>query len=177
MATLSGGQALQTKLNDLAKNLTKKSQVNVGFLEGATYPDGTPVAMVAAIQNDGAPSQGIPPRPFFSDMIRDKSPEWGGDLAKVLQSNGFDADNGLEIMGTVIAGQLQESIIDVTSPALSILTLMARKAKMQGRTITGSVLGELANERRKGPPDLSGVSTKPEIDTGHMLASVDHEVK
>ena len=52
---LSGGDALEAKLKQLAEKITKASTLEVGFKEGAVYPDskGTPVAMVAAIQEFG----------------------------------------------------------------------------------------------------------------------------
>ena len=47
----SGSKALE-KLADQIK----KSKLEVGFFESAKYPDGTPVAYVAAIQEFGNPA-------------------------------------------------------------------------------------------------------------------------
>ena len=49
MATVTGGDKVGPKLAEFATLLSNASSVRVGFLEGATYPDGTPVALVAAI--------------------------------------------------------------------------------------------------------------------------------
>jgi len=49
----SGGDALKAKLEEIAKKVGKVDTVNVGFLEGATYPDGTPIAMIAAVNEFG----------------------------------------------------------------------------------------------------------------------------
>ena len=133
-------------LRRLGGNLSRKVQLRVGFPEGATYPDGTPVAAVAAIQNFGAPNKGIPPRPFFSSMIADKSPAWPGQLGARLAARDNDVEAALTDMGEVIAGQLREAIVATNAPALSPETA-----------------------RRKG-------STKPLVDTGQMLASVAYEV-
>ena len=76
MATISGGQKLDAALREMASKVAVPATLRVGFLENAKYPDGTPVAMVAAIQDYGAPGAGIPPRPFFRNMIADKQREW-----------------------------------------------------------------------------------------------------
>lgn len=120
--------------------------VKVGFLEGATYPDGTPVALIAAIQNFGAPARGIPPRPFFSNMITEKGPGWGGKLARVLKAANYDTATALGRMGEGIAGQLRTSINETNSPALADSTIAAKGFD------------------------------KPLIDTGHMWNSIAYEV-
>jgi hypothetical protein len=183
MAEVKGGDKLEAYLNDLAKNLTAKAEVRVGFIDGATYPDdgsGKPVlvAMVAAIQNDGAPGAGIPKRPFFTDMVRQNSPNWGPELALVLKANGMDAAKSLALMGARIQGQLQDSIRAVQDPPLSPLTMAVRKFRRDnpGVRVTGSLIGELAAGLRYHP-DFTGVSAKPLVDTGFMLRSVTFEVK
>lgn len=144
MATIefSGGSKLEAVLKEIAANAGKAKELSVGFMSGATYPDGTPVAMVAAIQNYGAPEANIPARPFFSNMVKDKSPKWGESLGNVLQENNYDADLALKAMGQGIEGQLQESIRQTESPALALSTIKAKGF------------------------------AKPLIDTGHMLNSV-----
>jgi len=76
VAVLTGGGKLEGFLAGIGRRLASGDAVKVGFLEGSTYPDGTPTALVAAIQNFGAPARGIPPRPFFSNMVTAKSPGW-----------------------------------------------------------------------------------------------------
>ena len=44
MAEIRGGDKLAGYLSDLAKKVTNASTLKVGFLENATYPDGTPTA-------------------------------------------------------------------------------------------------------------------------------------
>ena len=147
MADISGGQKLEDYLNELARSLRSGAAVKVGFLENATYPDGTKVAMVAAIQDFGAPSVGIPPRPFFRNMVAAKKDEWPRAVAQLLKANNYDARKTLEQAGAAIAGQLRQSIIDTNDPPLS------------PRTIA-----------RKG-------SRKPLVDTGVLLNSIDYEVE
>jgi hypothetical protein len=146
MASVSGGSKMEAALRNLAERLGKGAEVHVGFLEGATYPDGTPVAEVAAIQNYGAPAAGIPARPFFSNMIADKSPDWSKKFESVLKQADYDPATALERMGEGIAGQLREEIVATNDPPLAPATIA-----------------------RKG-------SAKVLVDTGQMLASVDKEV-
>jgi hypothetical protein len=147
MAEIKGGNTWQKALDAIAVNVSKASVVEVGFLAGATYPDGTSVPMVAAINEYGAPSRGIPPRPFFRSMIAEKSKEWPDAVQKLLKAHGYAADATLMDMGELIKGELQQSIVDLISPPLAASTIAA-----------------------KG-------SSKPLVDTGVMLRSVDYAVK
>jgi len=145
--TLTGGDGLEAKLKELAGKLgAKKREVRVGFFENAKYPDGTSVATIAAIQNFGAPSRGIPPRPFFSNMVAAKSPGWPDSFVRIMKANEYDLDLSLNLLGGGIAGQLRQSIKDTNSPPLSPVTV-----------------------RKKG-------FAKPLIDTAVMFQSVDFEV-
>jgi hypothetical protein len=147
MATITGGKKLEAELRRLAGQVAKPAMLRVGFLEGARYPDGTPVAMVAAIDEFGAPSRGQPPRPAFRNMIAAKSGEWPAAVAGLLKSNDYDAEKTLQLAGAAIAGQLRQSISTITSPPLKPATI-----------------------KRKG-------FDKPWIETSHLLNSVDFEVK
>ncbi|HFY5859508.1 TPA: hypothetical protein ACIH6E_003942 [Salmonella enterica subsp. enterica serovar Typhimurium] len=147
MTTFSGGAALEAKLSELAEKLGDGKMLRVGFLEGATYPDGQSVPMVAAANEYGDPAMNRPPRPFFRNMIADKSPEWPQDIAKIAETTGYDAETMLGLMGEHIKGQLQGSIRDLMEPALSPVTIA-----------------------KKG-------FSKPLIETSHMLNSVDYDIK
>ena len=177
VSEVKGGDGLDKKLAEIAARLGRGGALKVGFLEGATYPDGTSVAMVAAIQNFGAPSRGIPPRPFFSNMVKEKSPGWPAQLAQILEATQMDLPASLALMGEGIAGQLRDAIIATSAPPLSPVTLMLRKMRSedQGLVVTGRTVGEAAARVRAGE-GVGDVSTKPLVDSGHMLASVDYEV-
>ncbi|EMW9885859.1 hypothetical protein AAFW11_001380 [Salmonella enterica] len=58
---VTGGRQFRQKLKQAADSLKSGKSLKVGFLEGATYPDGTPVAYIAAIQEFGG-SAVIPAR-------------------------------------------------------------------------------------------------------------------
>lgn len=177
MTALKGGNKLRARLKELASKLDKPGTLKVGFLENATYPDGTPVAMVAAINEFGAPNAGIPPRPAFRNMIADKSPTWGDAVEQNLVATDYDVETTLERVGMGIKGQLQQSIIDTMSPPLSPVTLMLRKMKADNPdlVVTGATVGEAARRVAAGE-SYGGVSTKPLVESGHMLNSVDYEV-
>ena len=177
MAVGKGGHNLQKRLQDMAGKLSGAQSVKVGFLAGATYPDGKPVAMVAAIQEYGAPRAGIPPRPFFRNMISAKKSEWGPATAELLKANDYDARMTLDQLGGAVAGQLRESIADLYDPALSPVTLMLRKMFGNNHSaIRGRDVAE-ARRRVQAGESTDGVSTKPLVWTGHLINSVDHEVK
>lgn len=119
-----GGDQLRMKLNGIAEKIGRGKKVRVGFLEGATYPDGTPVATVAAIQEFG--SQTIPARPFFREMISEKKDGWGASLGNLLKASDMDSAKALNLMGEGIEGQLKQSINELMQPPLAPSTI-ARK--------------------------------------------------
>lgn len=142
-----GGDKWEAVLEGIAQRSSRASHVAVGFLERATYPDGTSVALVATVQEYGAPSRGIPSRPFFRGMVRTKQGEWPRAVARLLVSNNYDARRTLEQAGAAIAGQLRQAITTFRGVPLSPATVA-----------------------RKG-------HAKQLVDTGHMLRSVDYEVR
>lgn len=147
MTTFSGGDALQKKLAKIAEKLGDPKTLRVGFLEGATYPDGQSVAMVAAANEFGDPGMNRPARPFFRRMLAEQSPLWGDEFGKIALAVNYDAQTLFSLMGERIKDQLQDSIREFTDPALAQSTI-----------------------DRKG-------HAKPLIDTSHMLNSVDYDVK
>ncbi|OYY83018.1 MAG: hypothetical protein B7Y46_16635 [Acidovorax sp. 28-64-14] len=142
----SGGDKLEKYLADALASAESAKQLSVGFMSGATYPDGTKVAYVAAINNYGAPGRNIPPRPFFSGMVEQKSPGWGARLGEALKFTDFNGKKALSLMGEEIVGDLKQSITDMDSPPLSPATIA-----------------------RKG-------FAKPLIDTSHMINSAQYAV-
>lgn len=162
MASIQGGAQMQAKLKAIAERLGNASSVQVGFLAEATYPDGKPVAMIAAIQEFGAPAAGIPPRPYFRNMISAKKGEWPGAVAGLVKQNDYDALRVLQLTGEAVAGQLRESIVLTNSPPLKPSTIVRK-----GGT----------RDMNYDPKDPSTFAAKPLVDTGHMLGSVDYEVK
>lgn len=147
MVKIVGGDKLAARLAEISRHASKSANLSVGFLEGSTYPDGTPVPLVAAVQEFGAPSRNIPPRPFFRNMVAEKSPEWPDAIATVLKAADYDATRTMMQVGEGIKGQLQQSIIDTNAPPLAPTTVKAKGFD------------------------------KPLVDTGHLLRSIDYTVK
>lgn len=145
---MTGGDKLQAHLDKILVRISGAQSVRVGFLEGTTYPDGTSVAMVAAVNEFGNPGHNQPPRPFFRNMIDADAPAWGKVAAQALKGADYDAALALGRMGEFIKSELQDSIRGFNSVPLSPRTIAAK----------GGVKKQL-------------------IDTGHMLNSVDYEVK
>jgi hypothetical protein len=140
MVQLKGGDKLAAKLAEISKNLTKAASVDIGFLEGATYPDGTSVALVAAVNEFG--SADTPPRPFFRGMIVEKSPEWPDAVGNLLVANGYDADKTLGQTGAAIKGQLQAAIVAYSGTPLKPATI-ARKGNDKQLVDTGHMLASV----------------------------------
>lgn len=126
MAAIKGGDRMDAYMQNLASKLDKPGTLRVGFMEDAEYPDGTSVAMVAAIQNFGAPAVGIPPRPFFSNMVKAEAHNWGPLLANILFNRKNDVQQSLELLGMGIQGQLRKSIDNTNEPPLAPATIAAK---------------------------------------------------
>lgn len=101
---IQGGNKLLSHLKKMKGKLT----ITSGFYKGSTYPDKTPVAFVAYINNYGTVKDGgfIPPRPFFSDAVRGNKKKWTDNLGKVLKSKKYDFKQA----GTIIGLQMQQDI-------------------------------------------------------------------
>lgn len=104
---LKGGDKLQKALADIAENLGSGS-VSVGFLAGATYPDGTPVPAVAFWNEYGTSRS--PARPFFRTTIAEKNGEWAKKLGKSVVHYDYDTEKILSFMGQTIQQDVQASI-------------------------------------------------------------------
>lgn len=116
--TLQGSDGVMKALEDIAKRMGG-GEVSVGFMEGATYPEGTPVAAVAFWNEYGVPSHNQPPRPFFRQMIAAESPTWPGKMAKLAKAADYDGDRVLALMGEDIGAGLVQSIRDLETPELA----------------------------------------------------------
>lgn len=125
-------------------------EVRAGWFETAKYPDGTPVAYVAAIQEFGVPPKNIPARSFMRPTVAAKSNEWNAKLRSLLK-RATDGGMALEALGAVVAGDFREAIINVNEPPLAPATLHAR--------------------RRRG-----NASTKPLSDTRVLMQTLTHHV-
>ncbi|ENT4449065.1 hypothetical protein ACFFVU_002976 [Salmonella enterica] len=136
-------------LNNIGRNISDK-QLKVGFIDGATYPDGTPVAMVAATNEYGNPANNQPPRPFFRNAIAEHESEWLDAISRGLQK-GVPLEDVLAVVGERAVGDVVQSIATLMDPPLSPATIASRKSK-------------------------GNASTKPLVDTKVMIRDVHYEV-
>ncbi len=184
-ATISGGDKLQAYLSRIAGRMANAKVVNVGFKEGATEagggakasgvePDGTSIPMIAAIQEFGAPRAGIPPRPFFRNMIAAKKGEWPQAIADLLVANDFDARATLTQTGERVAFELKQSITDTNDPPLSPVTVMLRSMRRENPNlvVNASTVVEARRRVAAGKKPRANTSTKPLIDIGTMQQQV-----
>lgn len=116
---ISGGDKLEKALKDIADKMS--GSVKVGFLEGATYPDGTPVAQVAFWNEFGTSK--APPRPFFRTTIAENSEEWADRLGKAAAHYEYDGSKALNAMGVIIQEDIQQSINEWTDPPNAASTI------------------------------------------------------
>lgn len=84
----SGGKKLQAVLKKAEE--ARKSQVKVGFLSDAKYPDGKPVAAIAAINEFGRGN--VPERAFFRQSIAIMEDQLPAKLAKILDPETLTVD-------------------------------------------------------------------------------------
>lgn len=141
--------------------LAKDKVAKVGWFESAVYENGTPVALVAAVHEFGAPSKNIPPRPFFRPTIAREEGAWR-DLArrgaKAILNGTTTAQNALEALGGKAAGDVAKTIASITSPPLKPATINAKR-------------------RRRADKKTVGGLSKPLVDTGLMISSLTHTVE
>lgn len=163
---------------EIRKALAELSTLNgrVGWFETAKYPDGTPVAYVAAIQEFG--SGPIPPRPFMRPTAEARRPLWSklaADQARLALSGNVTAAAMVERLGLQMAGDISKTISKLTTPQLSPTTIELRRRARSGQTITGKSVGAAAKAVGSGaaPVGKAGASeNKPLVFTGILLATL-----
>lgn len=171
------------KLKKLLADLKNAKVSKVGWFESAKYEDGTPVAYVASIQEFGAPSQSIPSRSFMRTTILEKQQEWRRIVqveTKLLFKNNSSPVQILEIIGLIAVGDIRKKISQILTPPLSMTTILLRKLKKEGGQVTGAAVGDAFNTanfvgpraKKDKSANIAGVSTKPLVDTGYLLATL-----
>jgi hypothetical protein len=186
----SGGEKLEARLRELSKKIGKKASLNVGFLEGATYPDGKLVAYIASILEFGG-TWTVPARTAtIYRLVNDARTGYlrNGRFVKKSASN-FETTHDVEAHSfTIPPRPFFRSMIKGKSPEWG--DALANELKAQDYDVSRALdrLGEgIAGQLRQSirdtdtPPNAPSTIAKkgfatPLIDTGDMLKSVDHEV-
>ena len=161
------------KLHDLKKRMKSLEEYSAqaGWFESARYDDGVPVAQVA-IYNEYGTSR-IPPRPFMRPTAESQKGEWARATGKVVSQvlrGKMSAEQGMTLVAQKAAGDIRQTITQVFEPELSPVTVLLRQWRKEGKDITGKTVGDAARAVAGGQRG-EGVTTKPLIDTGHMLAT------
>lgn len=135
--------------DELKRRLIGERVVKVGFPQGKTEADGTPVALIAATHEFGSPERGIPERSFLRSGMRENQEKYVRlnkvNLVRILRGN-LTADQALGQLGEMAKGDVQVKIRSGDFTPLKQATM-----------------------DRKG-------SSKPLIDTGQMVQSVSYEL-
>lgn len=170
-SSVTGGVGWNKRLAKIAK--LKAASANVGYLEGETYDDGVPVAQVAYWQEFGHKT--APARPTFRPLIAQEKNAWKAEMLKRLWA-GQRPLTIMKFMGEKISGQLSRAIRDTPQQALSPVTLMLRKMRDEGVTITAASIPVAIARINAGEAGASGTRAKPLVDTGVMLRVPSYEV-
>lgn len=146
----------KSKSKDVFRNIKniKNATLNVGWFD-AKYEDGTPVSLVAMVQEFGSPEKNIPPRPFLRPAKMEHAQEWKDQFEKSIKDvhkGRKTQEDALNELGDQIISDIRQAIMDVHFPALKEETLKAR--------------------RRKG-----NYSDKPLIDTKRMFDTLEKRVE
>ena len=101
------GKAFEKALKELGQ-----LEVRVGYQEGASYPDGTPVINVALWNELGTVH--IPPRPFIRQTVDNNEAKFQAQMQSVANklAKGSTADKVLNELGVFAKGLLQKEIKD-----------------------------------------------------------------
>ena len=146
--TFSGGDKIKALFQNAGKGGVKS--VDVGVFAGSKYQDGTPVALVATVNEFGSEDGVIPERPAFRNA--NKSNE--DNLVKIIKNN---VDPETMVIDPVTAGKVgvahesavKKSIVDLKDPPNAPSTLKAKAPKANPLVNTGMYVRSITHEVNK----------------------------
>lgn len=188
--TFSGGEALEAKLREIAEKVGKAKTVNVGFLEGATYPDGTPVAYIAAVNEYGGTAT-IPAHDVTLNrsMKADGTFNQNGKFVKAEKANFSTTHHVDEYTVTIPARPYFRGMIAKNKGEWPADLGKIIKAANYDSTVALGRLGKhVAEQLQESIRDFSDPGNakstiakkgfdKPLVESAHMQNSVDSEVQ
>lgn len=146
---------IQHNINTIAgAKKIRNVRMNVGWFEDSKYNDNTKIGDVAYYQEYGT-SKGIPQRPFMRPAQMENEELWQKLFTQEVKKSverGEPIKQAMERLGLVVQGDIQKAITDVMEPPL-------KESTIKGRLRRGNT------------------SVKPLVDTGMMLATVQHKVE
>lgn len=138
------------RVGSLSKALSKYKDMNasvrVGVLENATYPDGTPVAMVAFWNEYGTRTS--PVRAFFRTTVSENKKNWVLSVQNLMKMHN-DPKQVMGLIGVHMQEQIVQSINTWSDPPNSAYTI-AKKGSSKPLIETGVLMGSIKSEVGEG---------------------------
>lgn len=91
--------------------------MHFGIFANAVYPDGTPVALVAAAQEFGD-GENLPARSFLRSTYDENKEPWAKLVAAFMKQNGPDGRGALDFLGQQAVATVIQKIESNIAPAL-----------------------------------------------------------
>ena len=123
-------------LSQLLKQYEGKEVLAVGFPQeapqtSARYPEGTPLLLVAAVNNFGSLDGHVPRRPYM-ELGADKSHEYTAPmlpgLIRKINALQMTKTEALKILGPVAVGQHQAAIVELQDPPNAASTIERKQS-------------------------------------------------
>jgi len=130
----------------LSKYKEMNASVRVGVLENATYPDGTPVAMVAFWNEYGTRTS--PVRAFFRTTVSENKKNWVLSVQNLMKIHN-DPKQVMGLIGVHMQEQIVQSINTWSDPPNAPYTI-AKKGSSKPLIETGVLMGSIKSEVGEG---------------------------
>ena len=130
----------------LSKYKDMNASVRVGVLENATYPDGTPVAMVAFWNEYGTRTS--PVRAFFRTTVSEQKKNWVLSVQNLMKIHN-DPKQVMGLIGVHMQEQIVQSINTWSDPPNSAYTI-AKKGFDKPLVETGLLMRSIKSEVGEG---------------------------
>ena len=130
----------------LSKYKDMNASVRVGVLENATYPDGTPVAMVAFWNEYG--TKRSPVRAFFRTTVSEQKKNWVLSVQNLMKMHN-DPKQVMGLIGVHMQEQIVQSINTWSDPPNSAYTI-AKKGSSKPLIETGVLMRSIKSEVGEG---------------------------
>ena len=129
----------------LSKYKDMNASVRVGVLENATYPDGTPVAMVAFWNEYGTRTS--PVRAFFRTTVSENKKNWVLSVQNLMKMHN-DPKKVMGLIGVHMQEQIVQSINTWSDPPNSAYTIAKKgssKPLIETEVLVGSISFEVGD--------------------------------
>ena len=129
----------------LSKYKDMNASVRVGVLEDATYPDGTPVAMVAFWNEYGTRTS--PVRAFFRTTVSENKKNWVLSVQNLMKMHN-DPKKVMGLIGVHMQEQIVQSINTWSDPPNSAYTIAKKgssKPLIETEVLVGSISFEVGD--------------------------------